>query len=79
MTENNNCTIDLMFNGNAMHLSDRFVKAASEINEGKSTAADFDVDLPTGQHIARGPLIKGRDLGRMFLKLSKRRENCIII
>ena len=79
IAEHNNCTIDLMFNGNAMHLSDRFVKAASEINEGKSTAADFDVDLPTGQHIARGPLIKGRDLGRMFLNLSKRRENYIKI
>ena len=29
----------------------RFVKAAAEINEGKATAADFDVDLPTGQII----------------------------
>ena len=25
------------------------MKAAAEINEGKSTAADFDVDLPTGR------------------------------
>ena len=30
------------------NLSHRFVKAAAEINEGKATAADFDVDLPTG-------------------------------
>ena len=30
------------------NLSRRFVKAAAEINEGKATAADFDVDLPTG-------------------------------
>jgi len=28
---------------------ERFVKAAAEINEGKATAADFDVDLPTGR------------------------------
>ena len=34
-----------------MHLFTRFVKAAAEINEGKATAADFDVDLPTGQII----------------------------
>ena len=27
------------------------MKAAAEINEGKATAADFDVDLPTGQII----------------------------
>ena len=31
-----------------LDLSHRFVKAAAEINEGKATAADFDVDLPTG-------------------------------
>ena len=40
-----------------MHLF-RFVKAAAEINDGKATAADFDIDLPTGQHIIGGPLIK---------------------
>ena len=34
-----------------LHLFTRFVKAAAEINEGKATAADFDVDLPTGQII----------------------------
>jgi len=28
---------------------ERFVKAAAEINQGKATASDFDVDLPTGR------------------------------
>ena len=32
----------------------RFVKAAAEINEGKATAADFDVDLPTGEKHSGG-------------------------
>ena len=35
----------------AMVVCGRFVKAAAEINEGKATAADFDVDLPTGENI----------------------------
>ena len=46
----------------------RFVKAAAEINEGKATAADFDVDLPTGQIIILN--LRSKHLKEHTLKLT---------